>query len=200
MENTTKTAEIKTWFPKSVFSVTNFLSSKELECLIKQTETQLALGTQKTTMLQVNSTHETNNFSKLTEFSFFKEKILEAVNAFAEALGYTEQQRKTMKFINMWANESHEGDFNFPHVHSGSQFSGAFYLMAPTDAKITFFNDITNTLVEPINYNELSYNWVKYDCIPNSLLLFKSDFLHGNEYQPPGRKIVISFNISMEIK
>jgi len=197
MENNTRNAKIETWFPKSIFSSMNFLSNSELNNLIEQTEKQLTLGTKKTGMLQVNSTHQTNNFINLPEFDFFKEKILEAVNGFAEALGYTEKQRETMHFNNMWANESNEGSYLAPHVHAGSLFSGAFYLMAPPNAKITFFNEITNMLAEPLNENPLNFSLVKYDCIPNSLLLFKSDFVHGNEYQTAGRKIVISFNLSL---
>jgi hypothetical protein len=36
--------------------------------------------------------------------------------------------------------------------------------------------------------------------VPGRLLLFKSDLMHGTDKQGAGEKIVVSFNISKELK
>jgi hypothetical protein len=97
----------------------------------------------------------------------------------------------------MWINVSNEGDFNFPHVHGDSLISGAFYVLSTTGSTIRFFNDITNTMPKPKKPNELSFDYSDFECVENRLILFRSDFLHGNARQPAGEKIVVSFNIGM---
>jgi len=149
-------------------------------------------------MLNVDSTHSTNNFVFNKEFDYLRKNIFEAVKSYAQALGYTEDQRNRLKFIHMWANESSKGDFNFPHNHAGSLFSGAFYVKAPTDSKITFYDNFNDMTVEPDEPTHLSHSYTRYNCVENSLLIFKSDLLHGNEKQEDGTKIVISFNIAID--
>ena len=94
----------------------------------------------------------------------------------------------------------YENDFNFPHCHPDGLISGAYYITAPSNSTITFFNNITSMLTSADTLNELSYDTCSYDCIENRLILFKSDFIHGNLRQGPGEKIVVSFNISLADK
>lgn len=194
MDNT----EIKKWFPKSIFQGENVLTMPQLQDLNRFLTPFLDNRSLRTGMLNVESLHSTINLVNYIEMNVLKKNIMFGVSSFAEALGYSEKQISTMDFINIWANRSYQGDFNFPHVHSGSQFSGVFYVCAPDNSTITFYNDITKNLKEPECYNELSFNYVRYSCITNSILIFQSDFLHGNEFQQGGEKIAVSFNIKMD--
>ena len=193
-----KDAALKTWFPKSIFEVSNLLEESEFINVKHNIEHQLKNQTHRTGMLNVDSTHSTSNFVFEKEFDLLRQKLFEAVRAYAEILGYSEDQRNRLKFIHMWANESFKGDFNFPHNHGGSLFSGAFYLMSPKGSKITFYDDMNDMTVEPDIRNELNYSYTRYECKENCLLIFKSNLMHGNECQTDGRKIVLSFNVAID--
>jgi len=191
--------EIQTWFPKSVFQAENVLTNNQLKNLYNFLTPFFEKQSLRTGMLNVDSTHSMCNLNNYAEIQELKKEILFAVSNFALAMGYSEKQISTLSFINIWANRSYQGDFNFPHVHSGSQFSGVFYVCVPNNSTITFYNDMTRTLIEPENYNELSFNYVRYKCVKNSILVFQSNFLHGNEFQDEGEKIAVSFNLKMDI-
>lgn len=193
-----KDAVLKTWFAKSIFEVGNFLPTEEFNKVASAVQVELQKGSNRTGMLNVDSTHSTNNFVFNKEFDYLRKNVFEAVKSYAQALGYTKDQRDRLKFIHMWANESSKGDFNFPHNHGGSLFSGAFYIKAPTDSKITFYDNFNDMTVEPDEPNHLSHSYTRYNCVENSLLIFKSDLLHGNEKQEDGTKIVISFNVAID--
>jgi uncharacterized protein (TIGR02466 family) len=102
---------------------------------------------------------------------------------------------QNLKISNMWANKSNTGDFVFPHIHTNSNFSGVFYIEAPEDSTITFYDNIYNMSPESKYLNVFNGKYTQYPCTVNSMLLFKSDLLHGNEKQPAGNKLAISFNI-----
>jgi len=64
------------------------------------------------------------------------------------------------------------------------------------DDEITFVND-ENGIFPPKNYNDLSYQYCKYQCIPGRLILFSSDLGHCTNPQKSNEKITISFNIGV---
>jgi uncharacterized protein (TIGR02466 family) len=115
---------------------------------------------------------------------------------FATELGYSQDQLELMYIDNMWSNFSHEGDYATIHNHPGSIISAAFYLEAPQDSFIQFY-DTPNVLMPPTTYTQYSSEWVRYPCVANTLYMFRSDFLHGTNRQTSGRKIVVSFNVSI---
>lgn len=191
--------QLHTWFPKTLYVVDQLMPINEvdkLETCVKSVFEQY--GYSNTNMLSVRSLHRT--YDKLhtePDFNTFNTMLMEHVIKFANELGYDSTVTDKFYFKNMWSNISHEGDFNFPHVHAESLISGAYYIKAPAGAKITFFNGIQSMMVRPTTNNVLNFEYCEYDCIKNNLILFKSDFLHGNGKQPDGEKIVISFNIGV---
>lgn len=192
MQNTI--GKIDTWFPKSVYVAENLLLDhlSVLEDTIKRENKNVC---NRTSMQQVNSSHLVNDqLFLLQEFKPLVDAIVQHAWHYLKALGYSEEQMNSFSMQNMWSNTSYEGDYLFPHNHAGAILSGAFYIKAPTDSKIKFFNNPTMA-INPKFYNELNYQYASYECIPGRLLLFKSDFLHGTERQSAGEKIVISFNI-----
>jgi uncharacterized protein (TIGR02466 family) len=187
---------IQTWFPKLIFRAENVLDSKYLSDLKISTEKLVKQNSVSDTALNVNSTHLVDNLIKYSEYNILSQQILKMAIGFGEALGYcSKTQMENIRIANMWANASTEGDFVFPHVHTASEISGVYYLESPDDAIITFYDNIYNMSKDAVNPTIFNARYTQYPCTENSLLLFKSNMLHGNEKQPPGNKLAISFNI-----
>jgi uncharacterized protein (TIGR02466 family) len=190
---------VRLWFPKAIGEISNFLSNDDLEnlkenCLILFDE----YGSASNMFLNVNSTHMTNDqIHKHKEFGNFSKKILNSVKVFAKQFNYDDKLISNLNILNMWINISEESAFAFPHLHPNSMFSGAFYIEAPKNSFINFYESAGKSMFwpRPNNTNELSETETTYDCVTNQLLIFKSDVLHGNPRQPKGRKITISFNV-----
>ena len=186
---------LEAWFPKTIFRSENILSTEYLETIKTFTENLIKENSLRTNSLSVDSTHKTNNLIAYKEYDSLIQAILERITAYAESLGFcSKSQMSHLRITNMWANKSYGGDFNFPHVHPNSIFSGVFYVDAPPHAIITFYDNVYDMSIDPKEANMFSYRHTRYPCTPNSMLIFKSDFLHGNERQVPGSKIAISFN------
>lgn len=186
---------IETWFPTTIFVEDNVLldSLYYLESSVRSLKQEH--GVLRGTIQAVESSHKTfDQLHTLEEFHLLSETILNRAKIYAKALGYT-HRCNNLKIDNMWFNISTENDYLFPHTHSDSVISGAFYVKAPNTAKIKIFSDCKKMITPPEDTsNPLSFEYASYDCIPGRLLLFKSDTLHGTEKQPVGEKIVISFN------
>jgi uncharacterized protein (TIGR02466 family) len=199
MQSTT-TSRIDTWFPKSVYVVDGVLVDQlaKLESDIKSLHDGHEIT--RTGMQQVNSLHKTfDEIHTRPELAPVVEQIQFHAAEYLTKIGYSMKQISKMVINNMWSNISHENDFVAPHHHSNSIISGAFYIKALPDSKLRFYNNPSMAL-SPDNFTELSYEYCLYDCIPGRLLLFKSDFMHGTDKQGPGEKIVVSFNISKELR
>ena len=195
--NTNLTWEIKPLFPKSIFVADNIIEQDEMNG-IRNTIFEILdnNGSKRNEILNVDSTHRTNNC--LHEEESFKplvDVIVNSAQRYAYELGYRGKAITNIKVSSMWSNVSQEGDSLSQHNHPNSLLSGAYYIEAPAESKIVFFDTPFSMLPEPQVYNELSYKNYYFDCIPNRLLIFKSDLVHSTTPQPKGRKIVISFNV-----
>jgi hypothetical protein len=187
---------IRAVFPKTIFCENNVLSSDYILSLKTLSEKLVRENSTKDTALNVLSTHKTNNLVNYDEYGVLSDKIISKAKGYAEAIGYcSKTQLQNLKIVNMWVNQSNGGDFVFPHVHTNSDLTGVFYIDAPTNAIITFYDNIYNMSKDVVTVNMFSSRYFQHPCTPNSLLLFKSDLLHGNEKQPTGSKLAISFNI-----
>ena len=187
------TYTIETWFPKIIYYQDNFsldLISK-LENTIKKEN-----NVKRTDTLYVDSTHKTNNtLHKKETYDDLSNRIQEEIKNFLAEYGYSKEYCESVYINNMWYNVSNQGDFNFPHNHAGSIVSGVFYVKANNGNKIRFYNDLNKTITVPDTLNQYSYDTVDYDCVTGRLILFFSDFVHGNPRQDfEGEKIAISFN------
>jgi uncharacterized protein (TIGR02466 family) len=189
------TYQIHQWFPKTVYLVDDVA----LDCLDKM-ETQIKnQQSLMTDMLVVASTHKTNDqLHKIDEFNELVNSIYHHSSNLLKELGFNQEFISRTKIANMWANVSQEGEFLFPHVHSNSVLSGAFYIKTNGNNKLRFFNNINDMFPRASEANHLNYEYCDYDCKPGRLIMFKSDFLHGTIPQTAGEKIVVSFNIALE--
>jgi uncharacterized protein (TIGR02466 family) len=191
---------IHKWFPKVVHVTEGLLPENEVPLLDAAVKNIFRKhGYSNNGMLHVKSLHKTyNSLNTEPEFQLLANSIMSKAKEFATILGYDNKVTESFYFKNMWSNISGEGDFNFPHVHGESLISGAYYIAAPAGCKIRFFSTVQNMMLAPSSLNELNFEYCDYACIQNNLLLFKSDFLHGNERQEGGEKIVVSFNIGVK--
>lgn len=107
---------------------------------------------------------------------------------------------------NLWYNVNRKNNFNYPHTHGGSTFSGIYYLSVPKNSGKLIFNNPDATIKnltfygKPMKiYNE--FNSTQFNIIPKEklLVLFPS---HIEHYVEPNKnddpRISIAFNIIIE--
>ena len=186
--------EIHTWFPKSIFLKDNLhidsLNDYRLGLI------SLSKDIEKKEYQNVKNSHNIFTIHNQKQFKKLFKSIFDSVKNFMFELGYTDDILKDLKFQNSWFNVGQKGDFLHRHKHGGSIISGAFYVSCDKDDEITFVND-ENGIFPPKNYNDLSYQYCKYQCIPGRLILFSSDLGHCTNPQKSNEKITISFNIGV---
>lgn len=190
---------IDKWFPKLIYVAENILTEKQLRDIEHSCkEVIMSYGTSGSGYHGIRSTHATyDQLNLLVGFAEFNNIVLKYVKDFMRQMNYLPYVIDRMSILNMWTNISDEGDYIFPHQHPNCLISGAFYVKAPKNAKISFYDDFKNFYL-PQERNELTYTVAEYDCVPNNLLLFRSDFVHGTTKQPAGEKLVVSFNTYMK--
>jgi len=191
--------KIDKWFPTAIYCENDVCLNdiSTYETTIKNILMQYGYG--KGGMQNVSSTHQTyDTLHKLKEFTNLKTHILNRASEFAYELGYTDQS-DNIQIKNMWANVSQKGDYLFPHTHSDSVISGAYYVKGHKDLKIKFLTPQNRMIKSPDKFSELSYEFCDYECYTGRLLLFKSNTNHATEKQLVDEKIVVSFNLDFSI-
>jgi uncharacterized protein (TIGR02466 family) len=194
IKNINNKSAIVSMFPRTVYYSKDILPTEVVATLADALSTA-NIDTIKDTRLSVNSSHRTlNELHKVPEFKGIADAIMIHCKEYGKLLGYSDQQLGGLFVHNMWFNKSDKGDFNFPHNHPGSVFSGAFYLKTTPENKI-FFHNFDNRII-PDNTNDYqnAESWLQ--CTTGHLIIFQSDLIHSNPRQEEeGEKIVISFNI-----
>jgi uncharacterized protein (TIGR02466 family) len=191
------TGTIKAVFPKYIYHrddvCTNYLEKFKTRILQIQSDS----GYKSNLLLNVKSTHQTNvELYKDPVFAPLVDEIYKSVMHFGTAMGYSPELIFKLSILNMWANVSGKGDYNFPHNHPGSLFSGAFYINATPENKIVFFDNYQSVDM-PTSVDAEENIHVTYDCVPGRLVMFRGDLPHGNPPQVgDGEKIIISFNMA----
>ena len=183
---------VQPWFPKLVY-FKDEVHTEQLDLWADMIRTELAsINVPYTSELLVKSNHGQSNMLKTEEFAPLWDTIIDHSKWFLGYMGYLNVK---LQMTDAWANISYKDDYLFPHRHSGSLLSGAFYLKSSPTDRIMFL-DSDPTLMRPSHPTELTWDKVTYDCYPGRLMLFKSDTLHGVTRQESNEeKIVISFNI-----
>lgn len=186
-------------FPKPVLIADNICMDKldQFEFIIHDIMKQK--GTVETDFQHVKSTHSTMcDLFNVVQFQPLVKEIQNCSYNFLENLGYAKQSIDAMRLKQMWANSSFHNDYLFPHIHSNSIVSGAFYIKASVTDTIQFYNDVTDTTLVPENPTLINQRFIDYPCKPGRLILFKSNMLHGTTVKKDmNEKIVMSFNIGL---
>lgn len=102
-----------------------------------------------------------------------------------------------------WANVNERGASNLIHNHPHSILSGVYYLTAPDDSGVVFFQDPRDApamLAPPVRkYTPPTHQRVEYEPRPGRMLIFPSWLRHGVE---PNRsdapRVILSFNVGCE--
>ena len=189
---------IKELFPKPVYIVNNLFLDKliNIESVLKKRA--LAQGVTRSLTNNVDTTHQTvDDLFNDQELLFLSTTILDHAVTFMQSMNYDKEYLDNSKFHKMWCNFSYNNDFIFPHVHGHCLIAGVFYVKAPLDSYLHFFDNPSSIKWPMKEYNKFTFEDYKFPCIPGSLYLFKNDMLHGNYAQPIGEKIAISFNIGI---
>ena len=116
-----------------------------------------------------------------------------------------EKQKQTAKINNMWAIINTGGAANLRHQHGNSTISGAYYVRAPKNSGDIVFYDPRPAPVyshpNVVNPNLLNAQVNGITPKEGALVLFPSYLDHSvNENKSDEERIVISFNIRIQIK
>ena len=190
-------AKLINLFPKPLVLLENVFSDKLdfLESFLKQQK-----GFKRTPTQNVDTTfHTDTNLFEREEIKFLSDFIYKKALSFIRQLEYSNSYITRCKYNEMWFNISNENDFLFPHHHGFCLVSGVYYIKAPKDSTITFYDQSYYypnhiEIKKPNIYNSKDVN---LDCKAGSMFLFKGDMVHGNTLQPKGEKIAISFNLGL---
>ncbi len=116
-----------------------------------------------------------------------------------------EKQKQVVKINNMWAIINLGGSANHRHQHGNSTISGAYYVRAPKNCGDIVFYDprpapvYSHPNVESPNLLNAQVNSISPK--EGGLVLFPSYLDHSvNENQSEEERIVISFNIKIQMK
>jgi len=187
-------------FPKPLVVMENVFPEKLefLEGFLKEElEKQ---GHKRTPTQNVDSTFhiDTKLFEK-EEVKYLSDFIHKQSLVFLTHLQYSDRYLQQCKYNEMWFNISDENDFLFPHHHGFCLVSGVYYVKAPEDSQITFYDNsyFYPNHIETKSPNIYNSQDVNFSCKAGNLLLFKGNMLHGNKLQPKGEKIAISFNLGL---
>ena len=116
-----------------------------------------------------------------------------------------EKQKQSININNMWAIINTGGSANLRHQHGNSTISGAYYVRAPKNSGDIVFYDPRPapiyTYPKAVNPNLLNAQVNGISPKEGALVLFPSYLDHSvNENLSNEERIVISFNISIQIK
>lgn len=179
------------FFPKTIYLKDDINTNNE-SIKTRILDLMRVWGSVRSDTLNAPSLHKTNpRLHTYPETKELCEEILKHAQIFADELGY----KFKLEIQTMWANVSEEGHYIYPHTHPGSLFSGAYYISAPKGSMITFESGDRFFYTPTVN-TEFTCNETSFECKPNRLLIFRSDFSHYTTKQLPGEKIVISFNLN----
>lgn len=186
-------------FPKPVYRKPDLVSHDQCLSLEVAIKTNLEKsGVCRDNANNVDSSfHTSNHLNELPEFEEFSKLILKEGQHFLKLLSYDNYIIDNSKIQKMWANVSYENDFLFPHNHGDCLIAGVFYVKAPPESTIHFFDNLEKIKTRRSIYNELSYEEFSYNCKTGMMLMFENYMVHGNKKQPAGEKIAISFNIGL---
>ena len=132
------------------------------------------------------------NIGSDSKFDELTDWIVECVNEFAKACGYS-----PVRLYNGWFNVYEKGDSQEFHNHKGSQFSCVYYLDVKDNDSKLHFNRSPFPMIEYkiLENNRINSDEVWYQPFKGLLLVFKSDTLHMVERKKTNDiRISISYN------
>jgi len=183
--------KIELWFPTPIYYVDNLLG-KDFE-KTQQLFLDYNYNTVRNEYMNVESSYSSNKLKsihQIEKFKFIFDEIEKHVHNFAKNIGYM----NSLMLDTSWINQSFKNDYLYPHIHSGSLISGAYYIKGHNEDKITFTKNIMDMKLPPDKENNFNQRSIDYPCISDRLILFLSDTLHMTLKQKSNEKMTLSFN------
>ncbi len=192
------------FFPTPVWTLqlNNYQSiNEQMYDFIKTSQTKDQEGTSKS---NIKGWHSKDfNMQENGPKNFIK-FILPAIEQVMTDMNW-EKQQQSININSMWAIINTKGAANYQHQHSNSTISGAYYVRAPKNSGDIIFYDPrpapVYTYPKAVNPNLLNAQVNGISPKEGALVLFPSYLDHSvNENLSNEERIVISFNISIQIK
>jgi uncharacterized protein (TIGR02466 family) len=139
------------------------------------------------------------NFDLESPFKALFQQIEERVNSLHSSLMLKKSLKQ--KIDNAWFNVNKRGDYNIPHVHPRTCFSGVFYVKTPKDCGDLFLRNPASSLEHVIGdicveqYNMFTAPSLRVLPEAKKLVIFPSWILHYvTANQSNSDRISIAFN------
>jgi len=148
--------------------------------------------------------HSDNNLHHLKEMQVVCEEVYKTVMLSLQSLGLDLNKREAV-IQGMWLNCNDHNHFNRSHVHPNSDFSGVYYLAAPTGCGDLILHDpVTERGVRPFpTVEQRASSWGSVSITPKvgQLVMFPSWLNHATELnQTQDSRVSLSFNLSLKMK
>tara|TARA_Y100000004_G_scaffold140491_1_gene159637 strand:- start:48 stop:614 length:567 start_codon:yes stop_codon:yes gene_type:complete len=137
---------------------------------------------------------QTNNIKNLNILKPILKKCIEMLSANYKIKG------KNITMQNLWINENKKNNYNLPHVHPYSHFSGVYYIdVCKEGGELFFMRDSASMMADQLDHikNETDFSQ-NYTLKPmnNLLILFPSQIMHFVlPHDEDNTRISVSFNI-----
>tara|TARA_B100000287_G_C20354493_1_gene671227 strand:+ start:39 stop:638 length:600 start_codon:yes stop_codon:yes gene_type:complete len=113
---------------------------------------------------------------------------------------YSENVFKNKKYIEVstiWANINEKDNYNTPHTHPGSHYSGCYYVKVPKNSGYLYFINKVTSLTPPFNEFKKIYDEIKIKPEVGVLYLWSSELAHRvGKNKTDKDRISLSFNFS----
>jgi len=125
--------------------------------------------------------------------------LIKTIQMFEENFNF--KQKTNFTLLNLWINKNQKNNYNMPHTHPHSNFSGVYYCEVSKEGSLIFLQDDPSALAgnETFFYDQEFSN--TYNCVPekNKIIIFPSGILHMVQpHNEEKDRISVSFNIGLE--
>lgn len=190
-------AEIKTWFPTSIYYESNLLSADEntiLKNKILDIKNNTSAGG-KDWLCNTYNTLGTYDLLEDSAFTALVEKVTQHVDEYVRLHGSDYKYKCNAAWANVYKNK----DYQEFHVHAGNTISAVYYIEAPVGSGDIVWKSPVEPDMLPIKgittYNELSYKTCYYSPKPGDLIIFRAYLSHMvKQGTNDAERISIAFN------
>ena len=179
-------------FPQSILY--EYLKSPELENEIRNEISNFKTGVVKS---NVGGFQTPNIKNKLICETIIR-KSFELIST-----NYKFKTKTNIVLDNMWININKKNDFNTPHTHPHSNFSGVYYLDVPEKkGELIFMENDKRSMNNLESFLHSDEFWSEFQIKPKKdmILLFPSSLVHMvRPHYEDGDRISLSFNIKLEL-
>lgn len=179
--------------------------------LIRAERTRDQDGVERSNYPELGGWHSHSRLHDEDAFDPITDRVEQAGERISEKLGY--DARTQLEITTMWSIINPPGASNRAHIHPGSDWSGVYYVHAPTDCgDIGFWDPRTAHVMSNLSFEpgrtRPRENWIKVTFTPEAgmMLLFPSWLYHGvdpnlaTETGQEGERVIISFNLTQRRK